>query len=159
MTIVSNAGPLIALARINELSLFPALFGHVKIPEAVLREITEADRVGAEQMARADWIRTTPVANTTAVSLLRDDLDSGESEAIILAIEQEADLFLIDEARGRRIADARGLPVAGTLGILLRAKKAGIVDEVSSRLQLLLASRFRMSERLYEQVLALADEK
>lgn len=158
MTIISNAGPLIALARIDELDLFPALFGHVKIPKAVMLEITKDGRVGSEQMARADWIRTASIVNRAAVSLLQDDLDVGESEATVLAIEQEADLLLIDEARGRRIADARGLPMAGTLGVLLKAKKQGIIDEVSSRLKMLLASGFRMSERLHERVLALAGE-
>lgn len=158
MRIISNAGPLIAMARINELRLFPKLFGRVMIPEAVSKEIMQSGRTGAMQMARADWLCTESVRNLVAVPLLQDDLDEGESEAIVLAIEHEADLLLIDEAKGRKVANARGLPVAGTLGILVRAKKRGVIDDVSSRLEMLLESGFRMSESLYEQILRLAGE-
>ncbi len=75
MRIISNAGPLIAMARINELRLFPKLFGRVMSPEAVSKEIMQSGRTGAMQMARADWLCTESVRNLVAVPLLQDDLD------------------------------------------------------------------------------------
>jgi hypothetical protein len=62
------------------------------------------------------------------VQEFREDLDRGEAEAIVLAIERRADLLLVDERRGRRIASAAGLTVTGLLGVVARAKRAGLID-------------------------------
>jgi predicted nucleic acid-binding protein len=65
------------------------------------------------------------VTNKLAVELLRERLDAGESEAIVLAMESKADLLLMDEARARRISEGRGIKLIGTLGLLAVAKKRG----------------------------------
>lgn len=160
MRVVSNAGPLIALARIGRLDLLPILFGEVWIPEAVRREVAVLgrDRPGAAEVNRADWLHAEQVRHPVAVELLRERLGAGESEAIVLAVQERADLLLIDEARGRRVAESRGLPVLGTVGLLVVAKGHGLVPSVRAILDELEAAGFRMGTDLREQVLRLAGE-
>lgn len=160
MTVVSNAGPLIALVRVEKTTLLPQLYGDVIVSPAVRQEVIGKDkeRKGAETLASAEWLHTVPVSNRTGVLLLRERLDAGESEAIVLALELGADLLLIDEAPGRKTADARGIPLTGTLGILLFAKEERLIDEVAPILDQLVDAGFRIGEDLYQEVLRLAGE-
>lgn len=148
MIVVANAGPLIALAQIVHFTLLQQLYGELHIPPAVREEVVALGRgrPGAIEVSAANWIHVVEVRDTTAVQLLRDRLDAGESEAIVLAIEMNADLLLIDEGRGRRVAEARGLKKAGTVGTLVVAKKRGLIPAVAPLLDRLVAAGFRMSD-------------
>jgi len=86
-------------------------------------------------------------------------LDLGESEAIALAEEISASQLLIDERAARKVAMARKLALIGTVGILLLAKRRGLLDSVKDVLDEMQAQGMRISERLYVQVLTLAQEK
>ncbi|UUO15482.1 MULTISPECIES: DUF3368 domain-containing protein [Aphanizomenonaceae] len=86
-------------------------------------------------------------------------LDLGESEAIALAEEIRASQLLIDERAARKVAMARKLPLIGTVGILLLAKRRGLLDIVKDVLDEMQAQGMRISDRLYVQVLTLAQEK
>jgi hypothetical protein len=86
-------------------------------------------------------------------------LDLGESEAIALAEEISASQLLIDERAARKVAMARKLPLIGTVGILLLAKRRGLLDSVKDVLDEMKAQGMRISDRLYVQVLTLAQEK
>ena len=103
MIVVANAGPLIALGQISHFDLLQSLFGELRIPMAVKQEVIGSGRgrAGQQEVSTANWIQVCEVHNTTAVELLQERLDVGESEAIVLAIELHADLLLIDEASGR----------------------------------------------------------
>jgi len=127
MIVVADAGPLIALTRISQFGLLPSLYGQLHIPPTVRDEVVilEHERIGAEEVNAAAWIHTVEVRDVTAVQLLRERLDVGESEAIVLAIQLQADLLVIDEARGRRVAEARGLNKIGTIGTLIAAGRGG----------------------------------
>ena len=159
--IVANAGPLIALARIGHFHLLHLLYNGLRIPTAVKDEVITFGkaRPGAVELETAQWIQVVDVTNQTAIELLRERLDRGESEAIVLAIELEADLLLIDEARGRRIAQAQGLNHIGTLGILVQARQNGIIAAVTPLLDDLIESGFRMNEALYRTAQQLAGEE
>ena len=160
MIVVSNSGPLIALAQIGKFDLLERLYDQIHIPLAVLEEVvtTGHGRPGTEDLAKADWIQNVEVQDTTAITLLQERLDAGESEAVVLALEIKADLLLIDEARGRRIAEARGFNKSGTIGTLIVAKKHGLIQAVKPSLDQLRIKGFHMSKALYLEALRLAGE-
>lgn len=160
MIVVSNTGPLIALSRIGQFDLLHSLYDQLYIPQAVQDEVVTSGqgRPGAEEVHTLAWIHTVKVYDTTAVHLLEERLDAGESESIVLSIQLEANLLLIDEARGRRVAEARGLNKTGTIGTLIAAKKRGFVSKVMPLVDNLRASGFRMGEDLYQTCRTLAEE-
>lgn len=114
---------------------------------------------GSEAIANATWIQTHVVENQHLVTVLREHLDQGESEAIVLALESHATLLLIDETEGRRIAELYDLTKTGALGILLKAKKRGIIDSLKNEMDKLRRNaHFWISEPLYNKLLRAAGE-
>lgn len=158
--IISDATPLIGLTKIDGIVWLKRLFGEIWIPQAVYHEVVVAGsgKVGSEEIAQAAWIRTVSVNDREKVAYLLTQLDIGEAEAIVLAQERNADWLLMDEIRGRTIAQGLGLKVIGTVGILLLAKDEGLIAEVRPLLDALTAQRFRISEFVYRQALRQAGE-
>ncbi|EEB73533.1 DUF3368 domain-containing protein [Thermococcus sp. AM4] len=136
-TIVSNTSPLIGLSNIGKLDVLHKVFGRVFIPPAVRREFGEE---------LPEWIEVTSPENRPLVSALSKLLGAGESEAIALAIELGADFLIPDDLKARKIARELGINVIGTAGVLLLAKKRGVVDEVKPLLTLLVEKGFRISD-------------
>lgn len=145
------------------LSLLQQLYGRVLIPAAVMNEL----RRGGEDDPRItavlslDWIEVRQANNYQLVESLQTDrnLDRGESEAIAIGLELGAEELLIDERLGRREAVRLGLSITGLLGILLVAKRRGFVTAIRPIVDNLIAeANFRVSDRLYAEVLAAAGE-
>lgn len=158
MAVILNSGPLISLARIGRLDLLPELFEEIKVPAAVYREVTrEESRPGARAIAEADWLSVVEVSDRAMVDRLSYWLDAGESEVLALAQDLDATVA-IDERRGRNIAASLGIPQTGTVGILLAAKRAGLIHSITPLLDQLTASGVRISARLYEEARRLAEE-
>ena len=159
MEAVSNSTPLIALSRLQKLDLLEHFFGTVSIPVEVHNEVVTRGGTlyGAREVAHAPWIQVVAVENRTAVDALCLNLDRGEAEAIILALERNT-LLVIDDKDGRNAALSLGIPVTGTIGILLLAAHDGMVD-FGKELDILIASGFRISEREYQKILGLAGIK
>jgi uncharacterized protein len=158
VSVVSNAGPLIALARIGQLALLPKLYGEIWTPEAVYSEITQDETLpGAAELLEATWLRRAVVKDRLEVERLRFWLDLGESEALVLARERQETL-LIDERRGRKIALTFGIQQTGTVGVLIAAKKMGLIPAVTPTLHALVAQKVRISPRLFEEARQLAGE-
>jgi len=159
--VVSNASPLINLARIGQLALLPRLFGRLLLPQAVWQEVVEDGRgqPGAEEIRRAVWIERAAVSNQPLIHSLRQDFDAGEAEAIVLAIEIQADWLLMDERLGRETAQYFGLRYVGLVGILSAAKQRGDLKALRPLLDRLRdVAGFRVSSALYQQVLRDAGE-
>lgn len=110
LVVVSNSTLLIGLARIGRLDVLREFFGTISIPQAVRDEVVArgTDRPGQREVYEAAWIVHQAVADRAVVEFLSVSLDDGESEAIALAKETRADLLLIDDRQGRRLAKGVG---------------------------------------------------
>lgn len=149
MIVVSDASPLIALDSINKLELLPLLYKQVLIPPRVYEE------AGTNSLHAVSWLTVVPVEdNPFIIDLLAQGLDRGEAEAIALALQVKAQKLIIDERRGRSVAERLGLELIGTLGLLVKAKQAHLVDEVRPLIDTLIQTiSFRISPALYAQIL------
>ncbi len=163
MIVISDTSAITNLAAIQHLQLLPQLYNQVTIPEAVYRELAEVDPPvpGTLEVQTSLWVEVRQVVNRTVVERLQVEvrLDPGESEAIALALELNADLLLIDERRGRAEADRLGVRITGLLGILVEAKQKDLIVAVKPLMDTLIAtSDFRVSSALYNQILDIVDE-
>ncbi|NEO00845.1 MAG: DUF3368 domain-containing protein [Moorea sp. SIO3I7] len=163
MIVISDTSAITNLAAIQHLQLLPQLYNQVIIPEAVYRELADIDPPvpGTLEVQSASWLEVRQVVNSEVVEHLQSEvsLDPGESEAIALALELNADLLLIDERRGRAEADRLGLRITGLLGILVEAKHQNLIVAVKPLMDALIAtSEFRVSLALYNQILEMVDE-
>ncbi len=159
MVVVSNSTPLIALSKINKLSLLNHFFEEIIIPEEVYNEVVirGGTLYGAGEVADSPWIHLKAVNNKQAVDALSLNLDRGEAEAIICAQELGA-LLLIDDRDGRNAASELGIPITGTIGILLMAAEDGLIH-FQTELDILVASGFRLSEREYTRIVKISEDK
>jgi hypothetical protein len=158
--IVSDTTPLSELAKVGQLNLLRDVFGRVIIPEEVYNEVTTGTHPAVSVVQSATWIEVHSVSDTQKVSALQGatNLDLGECAAIVLAEELDVDQLLIDDLAARRVALSRNLPIIGTIGILLLAKDQGLIPSVKDVLDALIAQGKRISQRLYQESLAIAQE-
>jgi predicted nucleic acid-binding protein len=159
--VVSNTSPLTNLAAIGLFDLLHRLYGQVYIAQGVWDELGAGGThwPGYVEAARASWIKRCAVRNQDLVIALQRDLDRGEAESIALALEQRADLILLDEQEGRHAAQRLGLPVIGVIGVLLDAKARGTLGLVRPALDALRQEAgFYIDSLLYERALTLAGE-
>ena len=161
MIVVSDSSPIISLSMIGQLHLLQQLYSEIVLPQAVYQEVVEEGRhrPGFSEVLDADWISTKDVSNENLSKVLAMNLGKGEAEAIALATDLEAELLLIDERKGRKIASKLGIDVVGVLGVLVEAKHKGLVDELRPLLdELLHEAGFRMGSALYHKVLETVGE-
>ena len=144
--IISNSSPLIAKEGIGQQPLLDALFGHIVIPRAVVQEVGLTD-------SPPPWIESRSLTTSIGPRILAASLGTGESEAISLALETQARLIILDDRPARRLAQSLHLPVIGTVGVLVAAKRRGLLVSIRPQLDALMQHDFRISPRLYEQVL------
>ena len=158
--VVADAGPLIAFSRIGRLDLLSRVLGEVLVPEAVLAEcLVEPLRPGAvaikDALAEGVLVRVRdPVPPQSPFSIL----DAGESTAIRLALKLSIPV-LMDEKAGRKIAGNLGVSVIGSGGVLLAAKKRGLVDLVAPLLESFRTNGYRLSAALVQAILTRANER
>ena len=164
--ITADTGPLIALARVNLLPLLSRLFNRVIVPSSVFKEAcAELNKSGAKAILAASentWFQCVPVDSeaeqsnhslTKALSVL----DRGERDVIILA-KQLNTIALIDEKRGRKVANITGVHCIGTAAILIKLKEKQLIDSVSPYLDQLADTGYRLSAELIRKVRVLAGE-
>lgn len=161
MIVVSDTSPIINLAAIGHLHLLPDLFTQLILPSSVYEEIvvTGAGEPGANEVKDADWIKIIPTSNEALLSELLIELDTGEAEAIVLALQLHADYILMDETAGRAIAISYKLQPLGLLGILLKAKQKGLIKSVTHLMdRLMYEANFYIDKTLYQFVKKSANE-
>lgn len=161
MKVVCNASPLVNLSRIGKLDLLKGLYGKILIPAAVYNEVVIEGQglPGASEISRADWIISRNIKNHQQVKILRFDLDPGEAECIVLALEENSNLLIMDERIGREMARHLNVIYTGTIGALIEAKKKGLIGPIQPILEDLRdKAGFRVSGSLFKYVLEVAGE-
>lgn len=160
MAIISNATPLIAFAKIGQLSLLQKMVKNLVIPEAVANEISAYPQgsPGFMDLQKETWIGIQSITTEQQVSLLLPKLDRGEAEVIALALERQAQLVLIDELTARKVAESLNLNVSGSVGILIRAKQVGEIVAVKPLLDAMSQQGIYFSQRFIDAVLRLVGE-
>jgi predicted nucleic acid-binding protein len=149
---VADASPLIALTQINRLGLLHDLVDSVLIPPAVALEVVPT------LPHRPPWIVRRALSLPIPPQILRAGLDPGETDALSLAVELQAADIALDDLRARRLALAMGVPVIGTLGLLLRAKRRGLLHSVLPEITALIAVGFYAAPTVIRSILVAAGE-
>jgi predicted nucleic acid-binding protein len=162
MTFVFNASPVIVLAKAGLLEAIATLGDAVAIPQAVLDEVLQTDE--ADDPAKR-WFERSPsspfailTASSTPPFLAAWDLGHGESAVIAIAAEIPNAIAVLDDLAGRRCAQAHGIPIIGTLGLLLLAKKRGAIPSVAAATQSVISAGLYVSDALAATIRASANE-
>jgi predicted nucleic acid-binding protein len=145
--IVTDSACLIGLERIGRLDILPALFDPILIPPEVQREFGSP----------VDWLQVTNPNNQALINALKLVVDDGEAEAIALAYELHS-LLILDDLAARSVAQRLTVPIIGTIGVLLLAKRAGLVATIAKILIDLESVSFYVSDALKKEALRLAGE-
>lgn len=157
--LVTNTGPLIALASIDRLDILRTLFTSVHVPQDVHDEIVRGGetRPGLDAYRQADWIAVEPAVPLDP--LLGNVLDQGEAAVIALARTLGAAEVLIDERKARRVArDIYGLRVLGSARLLVEAKRHGMLDNVAAALQAMREQGYWIHDAIVQYALREAGE-
>ncbi|RMG05064.1 MAG: DUF3368 domain-containing protein [Nitrospirae bacterium] len=154
--VISDASPLIALAKIRQLHILKKLWPEIIIPEAVYKEVViegrEKPEVEIIEEGCKVWIKVIPVKNRPEVEALQAILDEGEAEVIALGQEMKADLLLLDNREPRIFARNLNLKIIGTIGIVRLAWQKGLIKEPLEEINKLKSKGFWISDQLFEQI-------
>ncbi|WP_417913354.1 DUF3368 domain-containing protein [Candidatus Electronema sp. TJ] len=158
MILIADSSALIALAICDGLQLLEPLYGEVLVPEAVYNEVALSDK--AESATLREYLHgKVRTVDTSGFVYLDASADLGETEAMLLYKQLNADKLLIDDRRGRKIAKINKIHTIGSLGVLLAAKNKGLLAEVLPSLMKLNKSSIFISPDVIQSVLDLAGEK
>jgi hypothetical protein len=161
MIVVSDTSCIGYLIIINKLYLLKENFSEIIVPEVVHKEILQlSPKYNLDKYLKSEWITSIPITNNKLYKELLNQLDEGESEAIVLSQEVHADLLLIDERKGTMLARSLGIKTIGLLGVLLLSKEKHIIPLVKPTLDELSANTtFKISKILYTDLLKQANEQ
>ena len=155
MKVISNTSPLIALGCIQRFNILHDLFNEIIIPSAVLSETEYL----IEDIKKLSFIKIVEVKNVNLVKTLNLRIDYGESEVIAYALESDYDLILVDDKEARKVAKNLNLKIMGTVGLLLLAKKQGLIKKIRPEINKLETEiNFRLSEKIKNMVFKQANE-
>lgn len=147
--IISDTSCLILLHKIDELELLDKLGKNVFITQIVKREFGQK---------LPDWIKIKDPYDKHYQKMLEMDLDEGEASAIALSFEIDNSILILDDLKGRKIADKLNLRYSGTFGLILRAKQVGIIESVKPILDKIRKTNFRFSEKIFDSILEQSGE-
>jgi predicted nucleic acid-binding protein len=158
--VVANTTPLIALSHVGHLSVLKRLYGEIIIPEAVYKELSVKQESVCKKAVDSslDWIKVERIQNKMAKAMYKTQLHEGEVEVMILSQEVTADVVIIDDANAKKYAKYLGLPVTGTLGVLIKAKREGYIDELKPILYQMTEHGIYLSPKLIELCLKQVEE-
>lgn len=149
--VIADSGPIFSLATINKLDLLTDIFDETIIPRAVWKEIT-CDESTLLFTPIAEFFKD-KIRDINGFNELSFIMDYGESESVILYKETRADFLLIDDKKARKIAENFDIRCIGTLGLLLKAKNIGVIDELKPIFNIFLENKRYYSLELLNQLL------
>jgi len=147
--IVSDTSCLILLLKIDEIGVLKEM-SHKVFVTSVIKDELKQDL--------PDWIQVLDPKDKHYQSILEIDLDKGEASAIALMLELDDAILIIDDLKGRKLAEKLGFKFSGTLGLLLKAKQIGIIKSIKPVLDKIRLTNFRFSEKLFTDILNQAKE-
>ena len=160
LKIIVNSTPIIVLCSIGRLDILKKLYHHISIPTAVFQEVTAIEDSASMQIrTEQNWIHVKQIQDYSEKKMYKAKLHAGEVEVMILAQQENADLVIIDDNAAKKTAKYLGLKVTGTLGVLLKAKKQGIIEQIQPLLIEMKQHGFYIDSALENTVLEQAGEK
>ncbi len=156
---VMNASPVILLSRVGLIGLVPSLCRKLSIPSGVIAEVSR----GVAADAGRTWLQAKGSAYIVSVPALSPEMTGwnggpGEAEVISYALQQGGASVVLDDLAARRMARRLGLPLIGSVGVILRAKEQGLVPKVRPFLEKLRGGGGYLSENILQQALKKAGE-
>ncbi|MGI9036197.1 MAG: DUF3368 domain-containing protein [Pyrinomonadaceae bacterium] len=148
-TILSDTSCLIVFHKIGELELLHKVFGEIVITNEIVKEYGSP---------LPKWISVQNSTNRNYLQILEAIVDKGEASAIALAVELNNCLLIIDDLKGRNLAEQMGIKITGTFGVLLEAKLSGYINAVKPLLAKIKQTDFRLSDELEKKILLKAQE-
>jgi len=162
MKFVSNTGPIVGLAKIDQLSIFKELFGEINIPPMVYKELMGkfGNEWHAIETALNDFIHVVNISPSSKnISTHLANIDEGERQVILLSLTFGSEVVLIiDDKKGRQAAKMLGLKTTGLVGVLLKAKEEGIIDKVAELLEITRERGYWLSDTVIQTAKQLAHE-
>ncbi len=157
--VIANTSPLLYLHQIGHFDLLRALYGGIAVPPAVQAELRAGVQanLNVSDLEKLSWVEVKAVQSKALIPAIVD-LGPGEAEVIALGLESPGSLLILDDQLGRRVAALNHLTYTGTLGVLIKAKQAGLVRSVGPAIQRLRAAGHWLSDELVKLILAQAGE-
>ena len=155
MILIADSSALIALAVVDKLDVLEKLFGEVYVPRAVYNEVSHKSKGESEKLANYCKNKVLDIASDVNLNIT---LGIGESEAIILYKEKNAQYLLCDDKKAKKFARNFGVNVIGSLGVLLKAKEVKLILELKPLVEKLKVSQVFIDDKTCELVLRMAKE-
>jgi|SRR6185295_13027275 len=156
--VISNTSPLLYLHQVGRLELLRDLYREVDVPLAVEAELRKGAALGCStpDLSHLSWIHVRPLTDSPLPMVA--DLGPGEAGVIVLGLSNPGCLLLLDDAFGRRVAKRSNLAFTGTLGVLVRSKKEGLLTNLAAVIEDLRRTTMYLSDELISSVLKETDE-
>jgi len=157
--VICNTSPIQYLYQLGLLELLHKLSSKIIVPPSVVDEIAAGKNMGVSlpDVGTLDWVMIRRPTSESALPLITD-LGEGETEVLMLALELRDSVVILDDDLARRVAKSLNIRHTGTLGVLLDAKRAGLIPKIAPLLDQLDALRFRLASHTRAAVLKLAGE-
>lgn len=146
--IIADTSCLIIYETINQLEILHKTFPVISVTQQVAEEFGDLP----------NWITIKEISNSSQYLELAEILGKGEASSITLALEAKDSILIIDEKKGRKMAQKLGIDIIGSLGILVKAKEKGIIKSVGQILGKIDGTNFRISENIKQKIIKEASE-
>ncbi len=157
MILIADSSALIALASCNSLSLLDSLFHEVSITKEVYDEIAVKGKQFSEELK--SYLQNKIVQVDLDEFIISDDsLDLGELSAMLLYKKVKADILLVDDKKGRKIAKLNEIKIIGSLGVIILAKSKNLISEIKPLIIQMKKSEIHLAEDIVDYALLVTKE-